>query len=75
VNPDDILDQLRDLASNATRAAKNPSACSDRHCAHRYRAETMAARIAELDASLSHGGILPTAWASPLIPAQRLKRY
>jgi len=35
----------------------------------------MAARFTELDVSLSYGGILPTEWASPLIPAQRTKRY
>ena len=76
MNPDRILSRLRELAAHAM-PKQNPTSsggcrCSD--CGHKYRAEAMAARFLELDESLSHGGIYPTDWASPLIPAQRTKR-
>lgn len=73
MNPDLILPELRDLAHNATRAARSPIACSDPHCAHRERAAALAARFAELDADLTSGGLIPTAWAGgPDLPEQRL---
>ena len=71
MNPDDILAQLRECAANATRALKNPSACSDSHCTHGYRAAVMAARFTELDAVMSNHGRLPKAWSSQFIPAPR----
>ncbi len=75
MNPDHILTQMRQWAANATRAAKNPGACADPHCANKYRAEAMAACFTELDASLSYGGKLPTEWTSRLVPGQRGKRH
>lgn len=75
MNPDDILSQLRDHAANTTRTTKSGCPCCGGPCPQSYRAKAMAARFTELDVSLSYGGILPTEWASPLIPAQRTKRY
>jgi hypothetical protein len=73
MNPDRILPKLRDLAHNATRATRSPIACSDPHCAHRERSAAIAACFAELDADLSNGGLIPTAWAGgPDLPEQRL---
>ena len=74
MNPDRIIASLRELAANATRARKTPAPPCGGKCPHAYHAEAMAARFTELDASLSFGGILPTAWSSPLVPAQRTKR-
>jgi hypothetical protein len=71
---DVIIAELRELAANATRAAKSPAACCGGSCPHSYRAETMAARFTELDAALSNLARLPKAWASPFIPAQRAPR-
>lgn len=68
---DDIIAQLRELAANATRAAKSPAACSDQSCAHAYRAMAMAARFTELDAAMSNRARLPKAWATMFVPAQR----
>ena len=76
MNPDHILSQLRELSAHAMlKKAESPrGGCQSPDCGHKYRAETMAARFLELDESLSHGGIYPTDWATPLIPAQRTKR-
>lgn len=73
MNPDDILADIRDLAANATRAARNANGCADHHCAHRHRAELMAARFTALDSGLSSGGLIPMAWAGgPGFPDRRL---
>lgn len=73
MNPDDILADIRDLAANATRAARNANGCADHHCAYRHRVELMAARFTELDSDLSGGGLIPMAWAGgPDLPGQRL---
>ena len=75
MNPDRILSQLRELSARAMpKQSPSSSGCCCSDCGHKYRAETMAVRFLELDESLSHGGIYPTDWASPLIPAQRTKR-
>ncbi|ACU75693.1 hypothetical protein Caci_6853 [Catenulispora acidiphila DSM 44928] len=71
---DAIIAQLRELAANATRAAKSPAPCCDGHCPHAYRAETMAARFTELDAAMSNLARLPRAWASPFVPGTRTPR-
>ncbi|WP_194890925.1 hypothetical protein [Catenulispora pinisilvae] len=73
MNPDDILADMRDLAGNATRAARNPNGCADHQCTYRHRAEAMAARFTALDTDLSGGGLIPMAWAgAPDFPDQRL---
>ena len=72
MDPDMILPELRDLAANATRAAKSPIGCSDRQCAHRDRSAALAARFTDLDVSITDGGLIPTAWAGgPDLPVQR----
>jgi hypothetical protein len=68
---DAIIVQLRELAANATRAAKSPAACCGGSCAHAYRAQNMAARFTELDAAMSNNARMPKAWASLFVPAQR----
>lgn len=68
---DAIIAELRELAANATRAAKSPAACCGGDCPHSFRAETMAARFTELDAAMSHNARLPKAWSSLFVPAQR----
>jgi len=73
VNPDHILSQLRDLAADATRSARDPKKCSDPQCVHRQRAEALSDRFAELDASLTGGDLIPLAWAGgPDVPAPRM---
>ena len=76
MNPDHILSQLRELSAQAMlkRHDSASGGCNSLDCGHKYRAEAMASRFLELDESLSHGGIYPTDWASPIIPAQRTKR-
>lgn len=71
---DAIIAELRELAANATRAAKSPAPCCGGQCPHSFRAETMAARFTELDAALCNMARLPKAWVSPFVPAQRAPR-
>ena len=72
MNPDVILPEIRDLAANATRAAKSPIGCSDAHCAYRHRAEALAAKFTTLDQALTGGELIPLAWAGgPDLPAPR----
>lgn len=59
MEPDLILPELRELARNATRAARSPIACSDPQCAHRERAVALAAQFTALDAGLTSGGSHP----------------
>ena len=73
MNPDHILSQLRDLAADATRSARDPKECSDPQCVHRHRAEALSARFAELDMSLTGGELIPLAWAGGLdVPQPRM---
>ena len=73
MDPDLILPELRELARNATRAARSPIACSDPQCAHRECAAALASRLTALDADPTNCGLIPTAWASgPDLPEQRL---
>ena len=71
MNPDSIIAQLRELAANATRAAKGPAAPCGCSCPDAYRAAALAARFTEIDAIMSHSGRMPKAWLSPFVPAQR----
>ena len=72
MNPDAILPEIRDLAANATRAAKSPIGCSDAHCANRYRSEALASKFTALDTALTGGGLIPLAWAGgPDLPEPR----
>ncbi len=73
MDPDHILSQAREIAENATRAARSRAGCSDAQCAYRHRAEALADRFTALDESLTNGGLIPTAWAGgPDLPTPRL---
>lgn len=75
MNPDLILPEIRELARNATRAARSPIACSDPQCPHGERAAALASRFTMLDADLSEGGLLPMAWGRwPRLPRTALVR-
>lgn len=68
---DAIIAQLRELAADATRAAKHPASECRGACPHAERAAALGARFTELDAVLTHTGRRPVSWSPAALPAQR----